>query len=92
MIPNGEKCDYIAVKKLSALSREITSKDKTFFQNEKIDLHKKACENKDFCDVVIPFEDTIILKSNQHQKVDNTTFIIYVDLESLIEKIDVCES
>ena len=37
------------------------------------------------------FKDTKILKINQYQKSDKTPFIIYADLECLIEKVDVCE-
>ena len=45
-------------------------------------------KNKDFCSVGVPSEDTKILEFNQYQKSGKTTFIIYADLESLIEKID----
>ena len=37
-------------------------------------------------------EDTKILEFNQYQKSDETPFIIYADLESLIENIDGCKS
>ena len=36
----------------------------------------------------MPFEDTKILKFNQYQKSDKAPFIIYADLECIIEKID----
>ena len=36
--------------------------------------------------------DTKILYFNQYQKSDETPFIIYTDLESLLEKIDGCQS
>ena len=39
----------------------------------------------------MPSEDTKILEFNQHQKSDKTPFIIYGDLEYLIEKIDECK-
>ena len=44
-------------------------------------------KNKDFCNVVMPFEDTKVLEFNQHQKFDKALFIIYTDLECIIEKI-----
>ena len=54
MIPNREKWHYFAVKKLSALLREITSnKDRDFYclnclhsfgKKNKIESHKKACK------------------------------------------------
>ena len=34
------------------------------------------------------FENTKILESNQYQKFDKAPFIIYADLEFIIEKIE----
>ena len=53
---------------------------------------KKVCENKDFCNVIIPSQDTKILEFNQYQKSDKGPFVIYADLEYIIEKIDGCKS
>ena len=36
----------------------------------------------------MPFEDTKILEFNQYQKSNKRPFIIYADIECLIEKID----
>ena len=36
----------------------------------------------------MPSEDTEILEINQFQKSDKATFIIYANLECIIEKID----
>ena len=36
----------------------------------------------------MPFKNNKILEFNQYQKSDKAPFIIYVDLEYLIEKID----
>ena len=36
----------------------------------------------------MPFEDTKTVEINQYQKSDKAPFIIYADLECLIEKID----
>ena len=57
MIPNGETCYYLAVKKLSALLG-ITSKHyggyyslnclNSFRTKDKFESHKKVCQNKDF--------------------------------------------
>ena len=70
MIPNGEGWHYLAVKRLSALLRGITSKHRSnfyclnclyFFATEnKRESHKKACENKVFCNVTMPSEETKI--------------------------------
>ena len=40
----------------------------------------------------MPSEDTKILEFNQNQKSDKAPFIIYADLECLIEKIDGCKN
>ena len=40
----------------------------------------------------MPSEDTNILEFNQYQKSDKAPFIIYADLECLIEKIDECKN
>ena len=102
MIPNGERWHYIAVKKLSALLRGITSKHHgdfyclnyfhTLSTENKLESHKRVCENKDFCNIVMPSEDIKILEFNQSQKSDKAAFTIYVDLECLIEKIDRCKN
>ena len=66
----------------------LLSKLPSFFCNRKLELHKKVCENKDFCNVIMPSEDTKILEFNQYQKPVKAPFIIYADLECIIEKID----
>ena len=102
MSPNGDGCHYLEVQKLSALSIGITSKNKgdfyflnclhSFRIRNKLESHKKVCENKDFCNIVMPSADTKILDFNQYQKHDKAPFIIYADLECLIEKIDECKN
>ena len=75
MISNGEKqWHYLAIKKLSALLREITSKHygtfyclnclHSFATEKTLESHKKVCQNKDFCNVIMPSEDTKILIKN----------------------------
>ena len=102
MIANGKWWHYLAVNKLSALSRGITSKQyghfyclnclHSFRTKNTLESHQKVCEYKDFCNVIIPFEDTKILEFNQYQKSDKALFIIYADLECIIEKIDGCKN
>ena len=55
---------------------------------KKLESHKKVCENKHFCNVTSPSEDTKILEFNQYQKSDKATFIVYADLECIIKKVD----
>ena len=59
----------------------------SFRTKNKLQSHNKACENKDFCNTVMPSEDTKILEFNQYKKPDKAV-IIYADLECLIEQID----
>ena len=40
----------------------------------------------------MPSEDTKILELNQYQKSDKVPFLIYADLEYIIEKIDGCKN
>ena len=49
-------------------------------------------ENKNFCNIIIPFEDTKILEFNQYKQSDKAPFIIYADIECIIEKIDGCKN
>ena len=94
--------NYFAVKKLSTLLSGITSKNYSYFYclnclhsfrtTNKLESHKKVCENKDFCNVIKPSEDTKILESNRYQKSDKAPFIIYAYLECVIEKIDGCKN
>ena len=60
----------------------------SFLRNKKLESHKKVCENKDFCNLVMP-KDVKVLDFNQNQKSDKAGIIIYADLECVIEKIDV---
>ena len=87
MISNKQKWHYLPVKNLPALSRGINYKycGDFYCQNcfhhftieNKLELHKKVCENKYFCNVSLPSDDTEILEFNQNQKSDKATFIIY---------------
>ena len=97
MIPNREGWHYLAVRKLSALLRGTISKNNvdfycfnclhSFRTKNKLEWRKKVCENKDFCNVIMPFEDTKIVEFNQYQKSDKVPFVIFANLECLIEKI-----
>ena len=41
---------------------------------------------------MMPSEDTKLLKFNQYQKSDKVPFIVYVNLECLLEKTDGCKN
>ena len=80
IISNEEGWHNIAVKKLSALIRGIMSTHHSdfyclnclhsFATENKRESRKKVCENKDFCNVVMPSEETKILEFNQYKKFD----------------------
>ena len=102
MIPKGVGWHYITLKKLPALLRRITSKHigdyyclnslYLFRTKYKLESHIKVLEKiKGFCNVVIRFEHNKVLESIQYCKSDETAFIIYADLESLVGKIDECK-
>ena len=59
---------------------------------DKRESHKKVRENKGFCNVIMPSEDTKMLKFNQYQMSDEVLFVIYADLECLVEKIGGCKN
>ena len=93
---------YLAVKKLPRLLRETTSKNNSEFYclnclhslrtKNKLESHKRVQENKDFCNVILPSENTKTLEFNQYPKSDKAPFIIYAYLECLIENINVCKN
>ena len=47
---------------------------------------------KIFCNIIMPSENTKILEFNQYQKSVQAPFIIYADLECIIEKTDGCKN
>ena len=67
MISDGEKCHYLTVKNLSRLLRRITSNHKedlyclncfhAYCTKNKLEAHKKICENHDYCHVEVPNKD-----------------------------------
>ena len=102
MIIDGEKWHYLAVKSLPALFRGITGNNngdfyclncfQSYTTENKLKKHKKVFENHDYCYVEMPEEDNKILKYNQGEKSMKVPFIIYADLESLLEKMNTCHN
>ena len=75
-------------KTISIIKRNNYQISWWFLLSEKLKSRKKAYGNKDFCNVIMPYKETKILEFNQYQKYDKVPFIIYADLECIIEKID----
>ena len=100
MISDGQKWHYLVVKNLSGLLRGITSNHKEdfyclncfhFYSTEnKLEAHKKICENHDYCYVEMPTENNNIIKYNHGEKSMKLPFVIYADLECLLEKMSTC--
>ena len=100
MISNGENWHYLAVKSLSGLFTGVTSNHKedyyclncfhSYRTKNKLDAHKKVCENHKYCHIEMPNKDNNKIKYNQGGKSIKLPFIIYADLECLLEKISTC--
>ena len=59
---------------------------------EKLKKHRNVCENHDYCYVEMPEKDNKILKYNYGEKSVKVPFISYVDIESLLEKMNTCHN
>ena len=100
MISNGENWHYLTVKDLSRLLRGTTSNhDRDFYclncfhsyrTKNKLEAHKKICENRDYCHVEIPDKDNNTIIYNQGEKSIKLPFVVYADLECLLEKMSTC--
>ena len=102
MISNGEKWHYVTVKNLPGLFRVITSThEKDFYclncfrsyrTRNRLEAHKKICENHDYCNVEMPTKDNNIIEYNQGEKSIKLPFVVYADLECLLEKMSTCQN
>ena len=100
MITDGKKWHYLAIKKLSALHRGITSKHDgdfyclncfySFTRENALKKYENVCKDHDYCYVEMPDKDNNILKYNPGEKCMKVSFVIYVDLECLLENISFC--
>ena len=100
-ITNGEKWHYLTVKNLPGLLRGITSIHhgdfyclscfRSYRTLNKFELHKKICENHDYCRAEMPTKNNNIIKHNQGEKSIKLLFVIYADLECLLEKMSTCQ-
>ena len=91
MITDGKKHHYLAVKILSALLKGTASKHKGDFYCLNC-LHSYRTEDHDYCYVDMSNKDNNILKYNHGEKSMKAPFIIYADIESLLEKISICDN
>ena len=102
MITDGKKWHYFATKKLSALSRGVTSKHDgdfsclncfhSFTTKNKLEKYYYVCRNHGYYYVEMPKEYNKIWKYNHGEKSVKIPFIIYADFESLLEKMSTCHN
>ena len=102
MITDGEKWHYLVVTNLSRLLRGITSNHHDGFYclncfhsyrtKNKLEAHKKICENHDYCHVEAPIKSNNTIKYNHGEKSIKMLFTIYTDLECLLEKMNTCQN
>ena len=100
MISNGEIWHYLTVKNLSRLLGGITSNHMgdldclncfySYRTKNKLEAHKKICENCDYCHIEMPTKDNNTIKYNQGKKSIKLPFAVYADLECLLEKMSTC--
>ena len=57
---------------------------------KRLEKHERICKDHDFCHLKMPDESNKILKYNPREKSLKVPFIIYSELECLLEKIDTC--
>ena len=88
-------------KNLPGLLRGIISNHKEDFYclnyfrsyrtKNKLEEHKKICENHNYCNVEMLTKDNII-KCNQGEKSIKLPFLVCADLEWLLEKMSMCQN
>ena len=103
MITDGtNNWHYLAVKSISGLLRRVTSNHNGDFYylncfhpyttEKKLRKHERICNDHDFCHLKMPDEDNKILKYIPGEKSLRVPFIIYADLECLLQKINTCSN
>ena len=103
MITDSKKWHYLDVKKLSALLKRITSSHKgdfyclncfhSYSTENKLKRHENVCKNHDYCYMEMPNNNVQqCRKYNNGEKSIKVPFIIYADLESLLEKNSTCHN
>ena len=58
-----------------------------FGTKNKLEEHKKMCENHYYCNVEMPTKDNSIIKYNQGEKSIKLPFVVYANLECLLKKM-----
>ena len=100
MISNGENWHYLAVKSLSRLLRGITGNHDgdyyclncfhSYRTENKLNVHNKVCENRNYCKIKMPSNDNNFIMCNQDEKILKLPFVICADLKCILKKISTC--
>ena len=101
VIDNNNRWHYLAVKSLSGLFRGMTSSNNGDFYClncfhsyrilNKLKKHERICNNHDYCHIGMPKENEKI-KYLPGEKSLKAPFIVYADLECLLEKVQYCQN
>ena len=99
---NNNRWHYLAVKSLSALFRGITSNHyevfyclncfHSYLTLNKLKRHERICNNHDYCCIDMPKENEKIKIFTCGEKPLKAPFIVYADLECLLEKVQSCQN
>ena len=91
MISNGKNWHYLAVKSLSRLLRGISSNHNSDYYclncfhsyrtENKLHVHKKICENHEYCNIEMPSSNNNIIKYNQGENSRKKIGTCYNSLE-----------
>ena len=65
---------------------------KLFSTEKKLIKHERVCNDHDYCYVEMPDEDNKISKYNYREKLLKAPFMIYANLECLLEKMHLCQN
>ena len=98
---NNKKWHYLFRKRLSALLKGIISVHVgdfclncfySFTTENVLEKHENVCQDHDYCYVEMFDKDNSILKYNSEEKHMRVLFIMYVDMECLLENISTCHN
>ena len=97
----NNRLHYLAVKSLPVLFRGITSNHyrdcyclncfHSYCTLNKLKRHERICNNHDYCRIDMPKENENI-KYLPGEKALKAPFIVYADLECLLEKVQSCQN
>ena len=89
-------------KERACIKREITSNHNgdfyclncfhSYMTKNKLKKHERVWNDQDYCHVEMPKEYNKILKYNHGEKSLKAQFMIYADLECLLEKMHLCQN